>query len=264
MRFEGAFRQSAPFVAGAILAATGIGFGIREHKRAGDLAASQQSMVSSVADLRKQVQDLTERANRPPTAVVEPRRPVVQAKAVQAKVSRPAPQPRRNPDDPRWKQMEGQLADQDRKIRETRQELEGRLSSTKDELNGSIAKTHEELVSLQKRGEREYREFTLPKSKQFQKVGPVSLSLRKADTKRKRYDLEMVVDDIKLQKKSVNLFEPVYVTLADRPQPVELVVNQIGKDQIRGYVSTSKYKKSDLVAADSTRTKLEPADPVKP
>jgi hypothetical protein len=160
--------------------------------------------------------------------------------------------------------MEGQLADQDRKIRETRQELEGRLSSTKDELNGSIAKTHEELVSLQKRGEREYREFTLPKSKQFQKVGPVSLSLRKADTKRKRYDLEMVVDDIKLQKKSVNLFEPVYVTLADRPQPVELVVNQIGKDQIRGYVSTSKYKKSDLVAADSTRTKLEPADPVKP
>ena len=249
MRFEGAFRQSAPFVAGAILAAAGIGFGMREHRRAGELAASQQSMASSADDLRKQVQDLTERANRPPVPVEPPRRPV----AVHAKVSRPLAPPRRNPDDPRWKQMEGQLADQDRRIRET-----------KDELNGSIARTHDELVSLQKHGEREYREFTLPKSKQFQKVGPVSLSLRKADTKHKRYDLEMVVDDVKLQKKNVNLLEPVYVTLGDRPQPVELVVNQIGKDQVRGYVSTSKYRKSDLVAAGSTRTKLEIPEAAKP
>jgi hypothetical protein len=54
----------------------------------------------------------------------------------------------------------------------------------------------------------------------------MSLSLRKADTKRRRYDLQLVFDDARLEKKNVNLFEPVYLTVSDRPQPVELVVNQ--------------------------------------
>ena len=105
-------------------------------------------------------------------------------------------------------------------------------------------------------GERDYSVFTLAKSKEFRKVGPVSLALRKTDVKHKRYNLELVVDDVKLEKKNVNLYEPVYVTLSDRPQPVELLVNQIGKDEVRGYVSQPKYKKSELASDAAVRTKL--------
>ena len=38
------------------------------------------------------------------------------------------------------------------------------------------------------------------------------------------------------EKKRVNLYEPLMFTLADRPQPGELVVTQINKNQVKGYV----------------------------
>ena len=58
--------------------------------------------------------------------------------------------------------------------------------------------------------------------------------------------MAMLVDDNQLQKKSVNLYETVWISIGDRPQPLELVVNQIGKDHIQGYLSEPKYKKSEL------------------
>jgi len=58
----------------------------------------------------------------------------------------------------------------------------------------------------------------------------------------------MMVDDNALNKKNVNLYEPVWITLGDRPQPVQLVVNHVEKNEIEGYVSEPKYRKSELVA----------------
>jgi hypothetical protein len=90
---------------------------------------------------------------------------------------------RRKPDDPRFNQMQQQLSDQqkqlastredmektrndfDGKLNSTRTDLDGKLTSTRDELNGSIARTHDQLVALEKRGERNYYEFKLDKSK---------------------------------------------------------------------------------------------------
>jgi hypothetical protein len=70
-----------------------------------------------------------------------------------------------------------------------------------------------------------------------------------------------MVDDFKLDKKNINLYEPVWITLTDRPQPVELVVNRVSKDQVTGYLSESKYKKSELSAsAAALAAKPAPAD----
>jgi len=112
-----------------------------------------------------------------------------------------------------------------------------------------LPRPHDELALLQKRGERNYYEFQIDKSKQFHAEGPLSLSLRRVNVKQGYYDVVLVVDDRQLEKKHVNLYEPLMFTLADRPQPVELVVNQINKNQVKGYVSEPKYKKSDLAAA---------------
>jgi len=113
-------------------------------------------------------------------------------------------------------------------------------------LNGSIARTHEELVALQRRGERDYAEFSLAKSKKFQRSGPLMLSLRKADTKHKSFDLAMIVDDNELNKKKVNLYEPIWIHRVGDPQPVQVVINRIDRDRVQGYVSAPKYRNSEL------------------
>jgi len=254
---------------------------VKEHKQSKQLATDNQALTANLTQVQGQLQALTEKLNvlsaaqsvpatqSVPAAVTEPASPQpsamvnrVHRKPVHRVVAQQPP-----PDDPRWSQVQGQLSDQQKQLAMTREEMEknraeldGRLSSTRDELNGtithtrdelnsSIARTHDEVVVLQKRGERNYYEFHLDKSKTFQRVGPVSVSLRKVNLKHKNYNLALMVDDNQLDKKNVNMFEPVWITLPDRLQPVELVVNQVGKDEITGYVSEPKYKKSELSAS---------------
>src|SRR5262245_40521324 len=251
-------KQSVPFVAAGLVALGAVGYGVREHNQARDLIARQEALTSAIGQLENQVKELTQKINQ---QSVEKERASAPAPRLGARSRKTT---RRTSDDSRWQRVEGRLAEHEQKIvstqkevDKTRQDLEGQLGSAKDELSGSIAKNHDELALLQKRGERDYREFTLPKSKDFRKVGPMSLALRKADTKHKRYNLELVVDDVKLEKKNVNLYEPVYLTMNDYPQPVELVVNQITKDEVRGYVSQPKYKKSETASEAAARTKLQ-------
>src|SRR5207249_2014242 len=141
----------------------------------------------------------------------------------------------------RLKELQARIDDQQKQLKETQDEvaknradLEGNLNSTREELNGSIAKTHDELVVLEKQGERSYFEFELTRSKQFQRVGPLTLSLRKADTKHKNFNLEMVVDDNRLTKKNVNLYEPICIHTENESQPVQVVVNKIDRNFVRG------------------------------
>jgi hypothetical protein len=254
--------NSVPLAIAALIGAGGIGFGVREYRQSVETSSHERAMVATINDLEQRVKELSGRLSQ---QAEEKERPAP-VKVRRAPVKRAAVA-RRPVDDPRWQRIENRLSDHDQKIagakrdvEDTRAELEGKLSSTKDELGGSIAKTHDELIALQKRGERNYSEFTLDKSKLFQKVGPVSLALRKADTKHKRYNLDLIVDDMKLEKKDVSLYEPVYLTLSDRPQPMEVVVNRISKNEVRGYVSQPKYRKSELVSEVEVRAKLpEPA-----
>jgi outer membrane murein-binding lipoprotein Lpp len=231
----------------------------RERRQLNELSATNQSLSSSIAQLKTEMQVMADKLSQPP--------PAPPARIVSEGAPRSSSQPRtvaRAAVDPRFRQMQARLADQEKqlsstredlnktrddlqgKLDSTRDELSGSLASTRDELNGSIGRTHDDVVALQKRGERNYYEFQLTKSKEFKRIGPLSLSLRKVNTKRKSYDLALFVDDNQMQKKSINLFEPIWINLDDRPQPVQLVVNQIGKDQIQGYISEPKYKKSEL------------------
>jgi hypothetical protein len=146
----------------------------------------------------------------------------------------------------RMDEQQKQLKDTQDQVVKTRLDLEENLSATRDVLNGSIARTHEEFVALQKRGERKYVEFSLSKSKNFQRSGPLMLSLRKVDIKHNSFDLTMIVDDNELSKTKVNLYEPIWIHRVDDPQPVQVVVNRIDKDHVQGYVSAPKYRNSEL------------------
>jgi hypothetical protein len=109
-----------------------------------------------------------------------------------------------------------------------------------------IARNHAELVQLQKRGLRTYYEFDLTASRQLRRVGPLSVSVRKVDPKRKSFDLYLVAGGSKLYKQHVKLQQPVWIKLTNRPRPVELVATGIAGNRLRGYVSESKSKNTEL------------------
>lgn len=156
---------------------------------------------------------------------------------------------------PAWeKQLRRQLAAQRQQLAatqealaKTRSDFEGNLASTRGNLNdlsGTVARNHSELAALKRLGQRDYYEFDLAKSKRPQREGPISIRLRHTSTKHQNYDVDLIVDDVKLTKKHVNLYEPLMFQVAGSRQPLELVVNRIGKDHVHGYVSAPKMSVS--------------------
>jgi len=249
-------------VAVVVVLAAGISMAYSYHQQTlvRQISAHDEQMNATIAQLRNQTEALTAKLNEMTAA----RQAAATASAAPAG-SKNAAAKRQPVADKRYKQLQAQLDNQKNQLKETQDEvaktrtdLEGSVNATRDELNGSIARTHEELVVLAKRGERSYFEFDLTKSKQFQRVGPLTLSLRKADTKHKSYDLEMIVDDNKLTKKKVNLYEPIWIHTENDSQPVQVVVNRVDKDLVHGYVSAPKYKPSELAASSANAATVTP------
>jgi hypothetical protein len=70
-----------------------------------------------------------------------------------------------------------------------------------------------------------------------------------------------MVDDQQLEKKHVNLYEPTMIRTTDVPQPLEVVVNEIHGNTIKGYISEPKYRKNDVTATTATSAPVaEPAN----
>jgi DNA repair exonuclease SbcCD ATPase subunit len=108
--------------------------------------------------------------------------------------------------------------------------------------SGLIAHTKSDLDELRARGERDYIEFDLRKSNKPKKVGAIQLELKKTDPKKLRYTLDLTVDDKNIEKKDKTVFEPVQFYQQGNRMPSEIVVNQVYKDRIVGYISMPKMK----------------------
>jgi hypothetical protein len=241
----------------ALIVAAGVafGYGYRQQIMASHMAAQASVANATINEMQGQLNTLTTKLNEV-TAAQQAAAAAAQAKTTAAHPN--AGGKKVSTENKRLKEIQARIDEQQKQLKETqdevaknRSDLEGNLNSTRDELNGSIAKTHEELVALAKRGERSYFEFDLSKSKQFQRVGPVTLSLRKADTKHKSFDLQMIVDDNRLTKKNVNLYEPIWIHTENESQPVQIVVNKVDKNLVHGYVSAPRYKPSELAVSST-------------
>jgi chromosome segregation ATPase len=107
--------------------------------------------------------------------------------------------------------------------------------------SGYVATNGKELDALKRLGERNYFQFTLlRKDKQPKRVGDISLKLKSVDKKRNKYTLEVLADDKTVEKRDKGINEPLQFYVAKAKQPYELVVNEVGKDQITGYLTTPK------------------------
>ncbi len=270
----------------------GFAWAMSSNHNAAQLAASRDELQASLSQTRSQVDALTAKLNAMAAATAAAQAPQetapVEEQAAPEKSSAATKHTRTTAkrhvvrrhaaEDPRWKKVQSQLdqqkqqlSDQQKQLQDTqanldktRTDLQNNLDSTRTELNGGIAKNHEELVALQRKGERNYYEFDLLKSKQFHREGPLSISVRKVNVKHGFADLTMLVNDAELTRKHVNLFEPIMFRPEGYTAPVEIVINNVQKNRIHGYVSEPKYKPSELSAGATQPAAAQPSATAQP
>lgn len=258
-------------VAFLCLSVVGLYYAVRYRGQVNNLTAQNDQTTASLSQARTQLDELSLKvaslSAQPAataTSATEPAKSegVTAAAPTGKSAHRAAKHVKR--EDPRWKQLQDQLAEHQKEIDAERQDLdknrtdiEGEITQSHDELNGTIAKNHDELVALEKRGQRDFTEFDLNKSKNFHRVGPLSIAVRKVNAKHDFADLEILIDDNRIQKKHVNLLEPVMLYPANYAASVEIVLNHLGKDRAGGYISAPKFKQSEL--SEGTSNTLTPA-----
>ena len=113
------------------------------------------------------------------------------------------------------------------------------LGMARSELGTLIARNHDDIEYLRKMGERDYFEFTLDKCHPT-RVANVGLNLKKTNPKRNRFNVAMTVDDTEIERKDRTINEPVIFYVNGSKRPLELVVNKVDANQVKGYISTPK------------------------
>jgi len=116
-----------------------------------------------------------------------------------------------------------------------------RASGDMGVMSGLIATNGKEIQELRARGDRNIYEFTIAKKSGMQKVGDIQMRLTKSDPKHNRFTMVVMADDKFVEKRDKTTNEPVqfYATQGSRT-PYEVVVNEVGKDTIKGYLATPK------------------------
>ncbi len=131
-------------------------------------------------------------------------------------------------------------------ITATKADLEAtkaKLTSTVGDLgvqSGLIARNQDELEQLKRQGDRNIFELHLTRSKKPTHVGPIQVTLTKTDPKRFKYTLMVIADDKTIEKKDKTADEPVQFYIKGVSRPYEIVVFDVTKDKINGYLSTPK------------------------
>jgi len=128
----------------------------------------------------------------------------------------------------------------------TKQDLEAtkaKLTTAVGDIDGHshlIAQNAEEVEALKRLNERNIFDFTISKSKQPNKVGPIQIKLEKTDAKHYKYSMTVIADDRAVPKSDKTVDEPVQFRVSGASGLYEIVIFDIGKDTIKGYLSTPK------------------------
>lgn len=133
-------------------------------------------------------------------------------------------------------------------VQSTKSQLEETVANLKratgelDSHSSLIATNSNELKALRELGERNYSEFTIHRGKEASRVGNVMILLKKVDTKRNKFTLSITVDDKTVEKKDRTVNEPIQFYTSQARQPDEIVVNNVSKDTVVGYLASPKVQ----------------------
>jgi multidrug efflux pump subunit AcrA (membrane-fusion protein) len=118
--------------------------------------------------------------------------------------------------------------------------------------SGLIANTRSDLEVLKHKGDRNYYEFTLLKGAKPQPVSTISLQLKKTDTKKGKFTLNVTADDKTIEKKDRNVSEPIQFYSGRDHMLFELVIWTVEKNKATGYLSTPKNAPVPVTASSAT------------
>jgi len=141
----------------------------------------------------------------------------------------------------------------DGKVDGVRTDLSGTqndLKMARSELGTLIASNHEEVEQLRRLGERDYIEFTIDTKNKPEKVGAFMVELKGTNPAKKRYNVSLVVDDARIDRKNLPINEPIFFHQGNDRRPLELVVNSVAKDKVTGYISVPKSAGTQSAASD--------------
>src|ERR1700674_5551972 len=114
------------------------------------------------------------------------------------------------------------------------------LSVARDEFGTLIARNHDEIDQLRRLGERDYFEFSLTGKGNRSKVGQLMVELRGTNAKKNQFTVALYVDDLRLEKKNRSVDEPIYFYTRGTRAPLELVINEVSREKVAGYLSVPK------------------------
>ena len=143
--------------------------------------------------------------------------------------------------------VKGDVASTQSDLAATKAKLEGTIGDLGMQ-SGLIAHTRDDLEVLKHKGDRNYYEFTLLKGAKPQPVGTVSLQLRKTDSKRGKFTMNVTSDDKTIEKKDRTVAEPIQFYSGRDHMLFELVVWTVDKNKATGYLSTPKASPAPVTA----------------
>jgi hypothetical protein len=128
------------------------------------------------------------------------------------------------------------------------------LQMARDQFGNLIARNHDEIETLRRMGERNIYEFTVDKKNEKKRVGDLTVQLRSTNTKKQLFSMFVFVDDKRSEKDNRSVDEPIYFYTPEYQVPLELVINQVGKNKVSGYLSVPKSAAPAQSASGSTGT----------
>ena len=117
------------------------------------------------------------------------------------------------------------------------------IAGNRDSLGSLTTKVDanaEEIGGVKRSLDRDYYNFELQTSGGVMKVFNVSMKLKNTDFKNQRYHVEIVADGRRLNKKRVNINEPIFFYVEGQKKPYEVLVNRVDKKFVVGYLSVPK------------------------
>lgn len=111
----------------------------------------------------------------------------------------------------------------------------GRVATDLAALKRAAASNRAQLAALRASTQRRIYEFRARKSAPAEVAG-ISILLKTADPKGNRYSLDLIANGLRTEQRGRTLQEPVRFYAPPSRIPCELVVNEIGKDEVAGYL----------------------------
>jgi vacuolar-type H+-ATPase subunit I/STV1 len=113
------------------------------------------------------------------------------------------------------------------------------LGMARSEMGNLIARNHDDIEQLRRLGDRDYFEFTADR-KIPKRVAGIGLTVAKTNVKRHQFNMNLLVDDVNVEKKDRTINEPIIFYVGGSKKPYELVVNEVKPNEVKGYISTPK------------------------